>query len=43
MVIIAAFVEVDEESLAGHEPTLLFVDRDNRVVRTEGRVRVKPR
>lgn len=41
-VIIASFVDMDEESLAGHEPTLLFVDDSNTVVRTEGRDRSKP-
>jgi len=37
LVIIAAFVDKDEEALASHEPSLLFVDGDNKVVRTDGR------
>jgi aspartate 1-decarboxylase len=39
LVILAAFVELDEESLASHEPTLIFVNRSNEIVRIEGRVR----
>ena len=35
-VIIASFVDVDEESLAVHEPVLLFMDEQNRVARTGG-------
>jgi aspartate 1-decarboxylase len=36
LVIIAAFVDVDEAELASHEPTLLFVDGDNRVKSSQG-------
>ena len=37
LAIIAAFVDKDEEALATHEPALLFVDGDNKVVRTTGK------
>jgi aspartate 1-decarboxylase len=39
LVIIASFVDVDEESLRTHRPVLLFVDGRNRVVRSEGEAR----
>lgn len=42
LAIIASFVDVDEETLAAHEPTLLFVDGENRVVSSEGPVPRRP-
>ena len=39
LVIIASYAEYDEGELAGHEPKVLFVDRANRIVRSEAEVR----
>ncbi len=36
IVIIASFVQVDEQALSAHEPTLVFVDGNNRVTSTHG-------
>ena len=42
VVIIAAFVSLDEEALASHQPTLVFVDEENRIKSTEGPVPRRP-